>query len=139
MSSSITRLLHISHTIAQIDLGVTVRRVYDTYREQISAVIIEWLLDLSGCRIGSDSNVIREIIAAELYASRKKDSSSLISNVDAGKVYGEIEKPARLHWLFLYHTRLWKRPRLNLKQLYVALLSISPEHKLAIGALRATT
>ncbi|KDQ17558.1 hypothetical protein BOTBODRAFT_185706 [Botryobasidium botryosum FD-172 SS1] len=138
ISLSIPRLLHIAQTIAQIDLGVTVRRVFDTCREEISATIIEWLLDLSSCRIGSDAVTIREIIAAELYTSRKKDSSSLTSNPDAGKVYGEIEKPARLHWMFLYHTRLWKRPRLNLKQLYVALLSISRDHKLAIATHFAT-
>ena len=126
-------MLEIAHTIGHIELGVTIRRAYDTFREQIAAVIIEWVRDLTTCRLGNDGTVIREVIASELFAPRKKDSSSLTTNQEASKVYAEVKDPARLDWLLLYHTRLWKRPRMSLRQVYVACLAISQEHKLTIG------
>ncbi|KAI9059537.1 hypothetical protein FKP32DRAFT_1596096 [Trametes sanguinea] len=127
-----SRLLDMARTIAQIDLGVTVRRAFDTFREQVSAVIIEWLLDLTRSRLGTDALVLREILAAELLSARK--CSSLISARDPAKVLPEIHHPTRLDWLFIYHARLWKKPRLNLKEIYASLLTVSHEHKLAIAS-----
>ncbi|QRV91796.1 E3 ubiquitin-protein ligase UBR1 [Ceratobasidium sp. AG-Ba] len=89
-----------AESINLIDIGVTVRRAYDTF-------------------------LLREIIATELFAPRKKDSSSLSTSPDASRVYTELKDPARIDWLFLYHTRLWKRPRLHLKQIYVSVLTLS--------------
>ncbi|KAG9098043.1 hypothetical protein FRC06_006890, partial [Ceratobasidium sp. 370] len=129
----VDQLLKIADSINLIDIGVTVRRAYDTFREQVAAVILEWLLDLTSARIGTDGVVLREIIATELFAPRKKDSSSLASSPDASRVYAELKDPARIDWLFLYHTRLWKRPRLHLKQIYVSVLTLSHEHKLTVA------
>ncbi|KAG8733420.1 hypothetical protein FRC11_006379 [Ceratobasidium sp. 423] len=129
----VNQLLKIADSINLIDIGVTVRRAYDTFREQVAAVILEWLLDLTSARIGSDGIILREIIATELFAPRKKDTSSLSSSPDASRVYAELKDPARIDWLFLYHTRLWKRPRLHLKQIYVSVLTLSHEHKLTIA------
>ncbi|EEB86883.1 hypothetical protein MPER_16009, partial [Moniliophthora perniciosa FA553] len=55
MSTDVPRLLEMAQTIAQIDLGVTIRRAYDTFREQVASVIIEWLVDLTQCRLGTDT------------------------------------------------------------------------------------
>ncbi|QRV76966.1 E3 ubiquitin-protein ligase UBR1 [Ceratobasidium sp. AG-Ba] len=129
----VNQLLKIADSINLIDIGVTVRRAYDTFREQAAAVILEWLLDLTSARIGTDGVVLREIIATELFAPRKKDSSSLSTSPDASRVYTELKDPARIDWLFLYHTRLWKRPRLHLKQIYVSVLTLSHEHKLTVA------
>ncbi|CAE6480929.1 unnamed protein product [Rhizoctonia solani] len=129
----VNQLLKIADSINLIDIGVTVRRAYDTFREQVAAVILEWLLDLTSARIGSDGVILREIIATELFAPRKKDTSSLSSSPDASRVYAELKDPARIDWLFLYHTRLWKRPRLHLKQIYVSVLTLSHEHKLTVA------
>ena len=133
MNSSSPRLLEIAQAIARIDMGVTVRRAYDTFREQIAGVLIEWLLDLTKCRLLSDTMVIREIIAMELFSPRRKDIHSLLQNTECAKVLQEINNPARLDWLFLYHTRLWKKPRLSLKEMYVSILTLSHEHKISIG------
>ncbi|KAH9891170.1 hypothetical protein C8Q73DRAFT_703209 [Cubamyces lactineus] len=132
MSSNSTRLLEMARAIAQIDLGVTVRRSFDTFREQVSAVIIEWLLDLTRSRLGTDALILREILASELLSPRK--NSSLLSAKDPSRVLPDIHDPTRLDWLFLYHARLWKRPRLNLKEIYASLLTVSHEHKLAIAS-----
>lgn len=76
MNTNVTRLLEIAQAITQIDLGVTIRRAYDTFREQVAAVIIEWLLDLSRSRLGTDTVILREVIAAELLSPRRRDNSS---------------------------------------------------------------
>lgn len=122
------RLLDIGTRLNQMDIGVTIRRTFDTFREQVVAIIIEWLLDLTRSRLNTDSLVLREIICAELPSPRKKASSSLTS-----KIYAELDNPARLAWLFLYHTRLWKKPRLNLKQIYVSILTLTHDHRIAVG------
>ena len=131
MHANAARLLETARTFSQIDLGVTVRRAYDTFREQISVVIIEWILDLTRSRLGTDTHIMREVIASQLLAPRKP--STLNPNSDAQKALSEVDSPVRLDYMFLYHTRLWKRPRLNLKEVYASILSLSHEHKLAIG------
>ena len=131
MSTNSARLLEIAQAVAQIDLGVTVRRAFDTFREQVSAVIIEWLLDLTRSRLSSDTLILRELLATELLSPRR--NSSLLSAQDPNRVLPDIHDPTRLDWLFLYHARLWKKPRLNLKEIYASLLTLSHEHKLAIG------
>lgn len=119
-----SRCLEIGLGMSRVDLGVTVRRAYDTFREQISAVIIEWLLDLTRSRMGADTLILREVIAGELLASRKEGST---------RTFGEISNPTRLQWLFLYHPRLWKKPRLSLKEIYATILTLSRAHKHAIA------
>ena len=131
MHTNPTRLLEMAQSISHIDLGVTVRRAYDTFREQMVAVIIEWLLDLTRSRLGTDTLILREVIAAELLSPRK--NYSLTTTHDTSKPLAEVHDPCRIDWLFLYHTRLWKKPRLVLKEVYASLLSLSHEHKLAVG------
>ncbi|KAF9786205.1 hypothetical protein BJ322DRAFT_1058509 [Thelephora terrestris] len=53
MHANVTRLLETARTFSQIDLGATVRREYDTFREQISVVIIEWVLGLTRSCLGT--------------------------------------------------------------------------------------
>ncbi|KAG8936929.1 hypothetical protein FRC02_010019 [Tulasnella sp. 418] len=133
ISSQIPLVLSTARQIANIDMAVTVRRAYDTFREQVSAVIVEWLVDLMQCRLANDAIILREVVAAEVYAPRKKDSSSLSSNQEATKVLAEIKDAARLDWLLLYHVRLWKRARLNLKHILVSMLTINHEHRLTVA------
>ncbi|CAL1696803.1 unnamed protein product [Somion occarium] len=128
MNANVPRLLEIGHSISQVDLGVTIRRAYDTFREQVSAVIIEWLLDLTRSRIGSDTVTMREIVAAELLSSRKHSTPQARADMS------ELQDPARIDWMFVYHTKLWKKPRLNLKEVYASLLFLSHEHKLAVAS-----
>ncbi|KAG8874612.1 hypothetical protein FRB97_005779 [Tulasnella sp. 331] len=138
VSANVSRLLDVSRQIQGVDMGVTVRRAYDTFREEVSAVIIEWLMDLMQCRLLNDTIILREVVAAEIYSPRKKDSSSLTSNQEATKVLAEIKDAARLDWLFLYHARLWKRVRLNLKRVIVSMLTINHEHRLTVAVHFAT-
>ncbi|PSR82970.1 hypothetical protein PHLCEN_2v5940 [Hermanssonia centrifuga] len=132
MNSSIPRLLELGQTISQIDLGVTIRRAYDTFREQVTSVIIEWLLDLTRSRMASDTLCLREVIASELLSQRKQTYGRGFTN--SHEFVADLVDPARLDWLLLYHTRLWKKPRLNLKEVYASLLTLSHDHKLAFAS-----
>lgn len=134
MHSNMNRLLETAQAIAQIDLGVTVRRAYDTFCEQVVSVIIEWLLDLTRSRLGTDTLVIREALAAELLSPRIRDAyTKHLTPPSALNLEKEVPNPTRLDTLLLYHTRLWKRPRLSLKEVYASVISVSRAHKLAIG------
>lgn len=133
MGPDVTRLHEIALTIAQIELGVTVRRSYDTFREQIVAVIIEWLLDLTRSRLGTDAVILREIIAEELLMPRRRNNGTTNAPPDVTRIYAEVNQPARIEWLFLYHAKLWKRTRLSLKEIYASILNLSPQHRLAVG------
>lgn len=133
LSDDFAKLLDVGTRLHQIDLGVTIRRSFDTFREEISGIMIEWLLDLTICRVGTDVTVLRELICLELLHPRKR-GTTLYSNQPQLKSYTEAEFQSRLDWLFLYHTRLWKRPRLNLKQLYVSMITLTHEHKLIIAS-----
>ena len=119
----------IASRLSQIDLGVTVRKASDTFREQLSAFLIEWLVDLVKCRInGTDAVTLKKMVASCLFEPRTRHGSTvalpnLLNN----------NNPSRLEWLFLYHARLWKRPRLNLKDLYITLVNISHHHKIHVG------
>lgn len=136
MSVDVAHLLEVAQSITQIDLGVTVRRAYDTFREQVSTVIIEWLLDLTQSRLGSDTLILREVLAEELLSPRRRDNVTYGPNPQALNSLPDIPNPSRLDYLFLYHTRLWKKPRLSLKEIYTAVLTLSRDHKLAVGGCR---
>ncbi|KDQ52976.1 hypothetical protein JAAARDRAFT_197766 [Jaapia argillacea MUCL 33604] len=137
------RLLEIAQMMHQTDLGITVRRAYDTFREQIVGVLIEFLLDLTHARIGTDAVVLREILAQVLLERKPLPADLQGPAVVGGEEEGVggvmeelrgIEDPRRLDWLFLFHTRLWKKPRLSLKEVYVGILNLGHEHKLAIAS-----
>ena len=125
------RLLETAHKIGTVDLTVTMRRAFDIFREHMAAVIIEWLLDLLQCHVGGDKQILKELVAAELFSSRRPDSSFLYSEVS--KQYPEAHEGGRIEWLFVYHPRLWKRPRLNLKQIYITILTMSQQNRLSVG------
>ncbi|KAJ4001502.1 hypothetical protein F5050DRAFT_1724324 [Lentinula boryana] len=134
MGTDVPRLLETAQSIAQIDLGVTMRHAYDTFREQVSSVIIEWLLDLTQSRLGTDTLVLREVIAEELLSPRRRENhGSYGYNAQGLHTLTDVPHPTRLDHLFLSHTRLWKKPRLSLKEIYTSVLTISREHKLAVA------
>lgn len=117
--------------LAQIDLSVTIRRHYDTFREQMAALIIEWLFDLTRCSILSNDTVtLKELVTTNMFEARNPDVTALPHSV---RSFSDIKWTTRMEWLFLYHTRLWKRPRLTLKDLYMSMLTLSHAHRVAIG------
>lgn len=104
MNNFSPKLLEIAQSIARIDLGVIICRAYDSFRERIAGVLIEWLLDLTKCRLLSNTVIIREVNANELYAPRRnlKNLQKLLQTTECAKVLQEINNPSRLDhdWLF---------------------------------------
>ena len=133
MSTDVPRVLDVAQKFAQIELGVTVRRAYDTFREQVVAVIIEWLLDLTRARLGSDTIILKEVIAEELLDPRRRSNAIVNLPPEVLSIETEVSDAVRITWLYLYHTKLWKKPRLSLKEIYAAVLGLSHRHKLSVG------
>jgi E3 ubiquitin-protein ligase UBR1 len=101
--------------MTKIELGVTIHRAYDSFREQVACVIIEWLLDLTRSRLGADTLIIKEVIAAELLLPRRWVNTFFTSGWQIPNLAADLAHPCRIDWLFVYHTRLWKKPRIHLK------------------------
>ncbi|KAG6370261.1 hypothetical protein JVT61DRAFT_12205 [Boletus reticuloceps] len=104
-----------------------------TPSEQILVVIIKWFLDLTRSRLGSDALIIREVITAQLLSPRPTDEDA---NRSASHILDLLRLP--VDWMFLHHTRLWKKPRISLNEIYASVLTLSHPHKLAIGSHFAT-
>ncbi|EIW86012.1 hypothetical protein CONPUDRAFT_94286 [Coniophora puteana RWD-64-598 SS2] len=134
MHSNVAALLDAAQRMAKIELGVTVRRAYDTFREQVAVVLIEWLLDLTKARMSGDALIISEILVSELLSPRKREGSMFSGSNPLPEFMADVNSPCRIDWLFLYHTRLWKKPRINLKEMYASILTINHAHKLAMGS-----
>ena len=135
MNTNVSRLLEIAQMISKIGIGVTIRHAYDTFREQVVVVIIEWLLDLTHSRLGTDTLIIREVIATELLSPRHRESNIYGPASHLNDLSDEISNPCRIDWMFLYHARLWKQPRISLKEIYASVLMLSHPHKLAMGSI----
>ena len=100
MNSNVARLLEMAQAIGQINLGVTIRRAYDMFCEQVVGVIIDWLLDLSRSRLGTDTIIIQEMIAAELLTPRNRDLfTKHLTPTTALNLDGEIVNPTRINTL----------------------------------------
>ncbi|MCJ1363401.1 hypothetical protein MMC16_002508 [Acarospora aff. strigata] len=65
-SSDIRELLRIAKIIEDIKVTVTIRSARDTFREQMCGTIIEWLVDIAGCSIGDDHDILRQTICEEM-------------------------------------------------------------------------
>lgn len=76
-------------------VSFTIRRAYDTFREQVVVVIIEWLLDLTRSRLGADTLIIRTVIAAELLSSKRRESSIYGPPSHLNDLSDEMSNPCR--------------------------------------------
>ncbi|KAL9117624.1 MAG: hypothetical protein Q9187_005837 [Circinaria calcarea] len=76
-------LLRIANIIENIKITVTIRSARDTFREQMCSTIIEWLVDISGCSVGEDHNILKQTICKEMLKSWRTGSEA--SNAAVGK------------------------------------------------------
>ena len=59
-------LLKQATIIEKIKITVTIRSARDTFREQMCSAIIEWLLDISGCAVGADGDILKQTVCKEM-------------------------------------------------------------------------
>lgn len=72
--SSIDKLLRCAAILEHIKITVTIRSSRDTFREQMCGSMIDWLNDIAGCVVGSDDNVLRQVVCEELLRPWRKGS-----------------------------------------------------------------
>ena len=82
-SRNLSDMLRIANKIEQIKITVTIRSSRDTFREQMCGTIIEWLVDLSGCSVGQDHDVLKQTICREMLKVWRMGSEA--SNASVGK------------------------------------------------------
>ncbi|KAI9810349.1 MAG: hypothetical protein M1827_006316 [Pycnora praestabilis] len=82
-SSDLKKLLKIAKIIEEIKVTVTVRSSRDTFREQMCGTIIEWLVDIAGCSVGVDHNILRQIICEQMLKLWRAGSEA--SNAQIGR------------------------------------------------------
>jgi E3 ubiquitin-protein ligase UBR1 len=82
-SKDLSELLKMAEIIEQLKVTVTIRSSRDTFREQMCATIIDWIADISGCSVGSDAHILRDVVCEELLKPWRTGSQG--SNRDIGK------------------------------------------------------
>lgn len=65
-STDVKDLLRMAKIIEEIKLTVTIRSARDTFREQMCETIVEWISDISGCSVGPDNSILRNVICEEM-------------------------------------------------------------------------
>jgi E3 ubiquitin-protein ligase UBR1 len=82
-TSNIKDLLRMAKIIEDIKLTVTIRSARDTFREQMGGAIVAWILDIAGCSVGSDNQILRRTVCEELLKPWRVGSEA--SNKGIGK------------------------------------------------------
>ena len=82
-SKDLDQLLEEATIIEKIKITVTIRSARDTFREQMCSTIIEWLLDIAGCAVGLDGNILKQTICQEMLKPWRAGSKA--SNAHIGK------------------------------------------------------
>jgi E3 ubiquitin-protein ligase UBR1 len=82
-SKDLDKLLKISKIIEQIKVTVTIRSSRDTFREQMCGAIIEWLVDIAGCCVGDDNDILRHTICTEMLSPWRNGSEA--TNAEVGR------------------------------------------------------
>jgi len=65
-SRNLNELLKAALILEQPKLSVTIRSSRDIFREQMCGTMIQWMLDISGCAVGSNGKLLKQIICEEL-------------------------------------------------------------------------
>jgi E3 ubiquitin-protein ligase UBR1 len=94
---SIEKLIEVATTLERIRVTVTIRSARDTFREQMCGTMIEWLRDISGCTVGEDHQLLRQIVCEEMLKPWRKGSPATHAIVGKGGIDDEelIEQEER--------------------------------------------
>ena len=97
--SKLDEILKMAKRMENIRVTVTVRSARDTFREQMCGTLVEWLSDISGCRVGPDNHILRRLICEELMRPwRQGSSANHISGLIDDEEQGEQELDSRARW-----------------------------------------
>ena len=83
--TDIEKLVEVAEILERIRVTVTIRSSRDTFREQMCGGIVEWLLDISGCSVGSDNFITRQLVCEGLLKRWSRGSPAthaMVGNID---------------------------------------------------------
>jgi E3 ubiquitin-protein ligase UBR1 len=96
-SKDLSELLRMAEVIEQLKVTVTIRSSRDTFREQMCATIIDWIADISGCSVGNDPHILRNIVCEELLKPWRTGSQAVNKDIGKEGIYDhEIEETEKL-------------------------------------------
>lgn len=96
-SKDVRHLLRVAKIIEAIKITVTIRSSRDTFREQMCGTIIEWLVDISGCSMGEEHDILRQTICQEMLKLWRTGSGAANSLVGMSGIDDhEIDESAEL-------------------------------------------
>ncbi|KAH8910933.1 hypothetical protein BR93DRAFT_923658 [Coniochaeta sp. PMI_546] len=99
--NDIEKLVEVAEILERIRVTVTIRSSRDTFREQMCGGIVEWLLDISGCSVGNDHFIMRQLVCEELLKPWSKGSPgthAMVGNIDdENKIEDEGPSPDQLY------------------------------------------
>ena len=104
-SRDLKKLMEAAAVIEKIKITVTIRSARDTFREQMCSAIIEWLLDIVRCHVGSDNHILQETVCKELLKPWRTGSKASNANVGrCGIDDHELEESQRERMMFSSRT-----------------------------------
>lgn len=99
--TDIEKLVDVAEILERIRVTVTIRSSRDTFREQMCGGIVEWLLDISGCSVGNDHFIMRQLVCEELLKPWTRGSPAthaMVGNIDdENKIEEEGPSPDQLY------------------------------------------
>ncbi|ORX91768.1 hypothetical protein K493DRAFT_339176 [Basidiobolus meristosporus CBS 931.73] len=140
ISTDIDHLINVASSLSSIDLHVTIRSGRDTFREEVTGMLIDWLKELCSARRGeitsayhgkvSDSLI--QIVGDELGNSWEKKPENIKEILGVSTFVSQ--EILRFDQLLLYDACLWKEAKVTLREFYVSLFANAPELKKFIAA-----
>ncbi|KAK8854813.1 hypothetical protein IAR55_003552 [Kwoniella newhampshirensis] len=129
VSENPTVAFHTANMIQQIDAPVSLRLASDVFREEIAGVLISWLHDMCQCAIGGDDTVFKRLLAKALYEPRIRGGgmgpgtplAPDLKELEWGKLMGGHDV-RRMDWLLQLDSRLWKKAKWEMRQIYCYVL-----------------
>lgn len=97
------QLVEVAEVLERIRVTVTIRSSRDTFREQMCGGIVEWLLDISGCTVGNDNLIMRQLVCEELLKPWSRGSPATHAVVgkdgigDESKIEEEGPSPGQVY------------------------------------------
>lgn len=82
-SKDLPGLIKKARILEQIKVTVTIRSSRDYFREQMCDTIVEWLVDISCCSVGTDHNILMDAVCSEMLREWRIGSNA--SNLSIGK------------------------------------------------------
>ncbi|KAI0136598.1 hypothetical protein BJ170DRAFT_19708 [Xylariales sp. AK1849] len=106
-------LLTVAKILEQIKVTVTIRSSRDIFREQMCGTMIGWLNDIAGCYVGTDGNILRQIVCEELLRPWRKGSPAAhagnMPGIEDEEFLEQLHEQNESARLFMRRTRILAR------------------------------